>query len=78
MKRFCESLREHAMKIINFKKKKNEVINKRAAGIIWKMQKSVIFVKKNLKINMWKIKDFVKLEIIVITKGNIEVLPLHI
>ena len=66
------------MKIINFKKKKNEVINKRAAGIIWKMQKSVIFVKKNLKINMWKIKDFVKLEIIVITKGNIEVLPLHI
>ena len=34
MKRFCESLREHAMKIINFKKKKNEVINKRAAGII--------------------------------------------
>ena len=33
MKRFCESLREHAMKIINFKKKKNEVVNKRAAGI---------------------------------------------
>ena len=23
MKKFCESLREHAMKIINFKKKKN-------------------------------------------------------
>ena len=78
MKRFCESLREQAMKIINFKKKKIEVINKRAAGIIWKMQKSVIFVKKNLKINMWKIKDIVKLEIIVITQGNIEVLPLHI
>ena len=34
MKKFCEFLREHAMKIINFKKKKNEVINKRAAGII--------------------------------------------
>ena len=33
MKKFCESLREHAMKIIDFKKK-NEVINKRAAGII--------------------------------------------
>ena len=28
-KTFCESLREHAMKIINFKKK-NEVINIRA------------------------------------------------
>ena len=34
IKKFCESLREHAMKIINFKKKKNEVVNKRAAGII--------------------------------------------
>ena len=34
MKRFCESLRKHAMIIINFKKEKNEVINKRAVGII--------------------------------------------
>ena len=33
MKKFCESLREDAMKINNLKKKKNEVINKRAAGI---------------------------------------------
>ena len=29
-----------------------------------KMQKSVVFVKKNLKINMWKIKDIPKLETI--------------
>ena len=29
MKKFCESLREHTMKIINFKK--NKIINKRAA-----------------------------------------------
>ena len=36
MKKLCESLWKHVMKIINFKKKKNEVINKRAAGIIWK------------------------------------------
>ena len=35
MKKFCESLREHAIKIVNFKEK-NEFINKRAAGIIWK------------------------------------------
>ena len=28
MKNFCESLRDHAMKIINFKKKKKNVINK--------------------------------------------------
>ena len=32
MKEFCEFLTEHAMEIINFLK--NEVINKRAAGII--------------------------------------------
>ena len=34
MKRFCEFLKEHTMKIINFKKNKNQVINKRAAAII--------------------------------------------
>ena len=34
MKKFCESLREHPMKIINVKKNKNEVISKRAAEII--------------------------------------------
>ena len=38
MKKFCESFREHTMKIIRLKKKNNEVINKRAARIIrqWK------------------------------------------
>ena len=39
-----------------------------------KMPKSVIFVKKNLKINMWKIKSIRDLEIVVIIYGNIEVL----
>ena len=34
MKKFCEFLREHTVKIINFKMKKNEVINKRASGIV--------------------------------------------
>ena len=34
MKKSCEYLKEHAIKIINFKKKKNEVINERVAGII--------------------------------------------
>ena len=34
MKKFCESLREHAMKIINFIKKKKEIINKQTARII--------------------------------------------
>ena len=36
-----------------------------------KMQKSVIFVKKNLKINMSKIKN---LEIVAIIMENIEIL----
>ena len=39
-----------------------------------KMQKSVIFVKNNLKTNMRKIKIITKLKIIVIIQGNIEVL----
>ena len=34
MKKFCESLKEHAMKIIDPIMKKNELVNKRAAGII--------------------------------------------
>ena len=38
------------------------------------MQKFVIFVKENLKINMLKIKIIVKLGTNVVIKGNIEVL----
>ena len=34
-----------------------------------KMQKFVIFAKKNLKINIWKIKNIKKLEITAIVKG---------
>ena len=34
MKKFCEFLRKHAMETINFKKKRNEVIYKRAVEII--------------------------------------------
>ena len=34
MKTFCESLREQAIEIIDFKKKKNVSIDKRAVGII--------------------------------------------
>ena len=35
MKKFCDSIKEHAMKIINFKEK-SRIINKRAAEIIRK------------------------------------------
>ena len=44
MEKFCEFLREHAMKIGNFKKEKNEV---------WESYENAkIFLKKNLKINI--------------------------
>ena len=39
-----------------------------------RIQKSVIFVNKNLKKNIWKIKHIVKPEIIFIIHGNIKVL----
>ena len=38
MKKSTEFLREHAIKIINFKKIKNEVMNKTAARIICKFK----------------------------------------
>ena len=48
MKKFCESLREHAMKIVNFKKKKMKLLKKEQRNHM-KIQKFVIFVKKNWK-----------------------------
>ena len=39
-----------------------------------KMQKSVMFVNKSLKINIWKTKNILQLEIIVIIWENIEVM----
>ena len=38
MKNVSQSLREHAVNIINFKKERNEVNNKMAAWIIWKFK----------------------------------------
>ena len=73
IKKFCESLRKHTMKIINFKKKKKWSYWQKSSRNPMKMQKSVIFVRKNLKINRWKLKNITKLMIIVIIQGNIEV-----
>ena len=33
MKKFCKDLREHAMKIINYEKKKNDTINNKRKNI---------------------------------------------
>ena len=60
MKTFCESLREHAIKII--------------LAQFQQMSKYSIFVKKRLKINMLKLKNIVKLEVIVYTQAKLEVL----
>ena len=38
MKNVSQSLREHVVNKINFKKERNEVNNKIAAGIIWKFK----------------------------------------
>ena len=43
MKKFCESLRDHAMKIIILK---NEVIIKKAEGIIWKCKNLLYLLEK--------------------------------
>ena len=67
MKKFCEFVREHAMKIINFEKKKMKLLTKEHQ----KSYENVLFVKKDLKINISKIKNIIKLEIIVIIQGNI-------
>ena len=49
MKKFCEYVRERAMKIVNFKKNKNEIVNKREEQQeSYENTKSVIIVEKNL------------------------------
>ena len=56
MKKFCESLREHAMKIIDFKKKKT--ISKIAAGIKWKY---FYICKEKLKKKIFERQKYCKL-----------------
>ena len=69
MKKFCQSLRKHEMKIITDKLNRQSYweMNSRT-----RIQKSAIFVKKKLTINMLLIKNIIKLETIVIIQGNIE------
>ena len=73
MKKFCKSLRENAMKMNNFKKKKNKVINKWATGIKSKT-KIYSISKENVENKYLKDKNIVKLEIIAIIQRNIQVL----
>ena len=68
-KTLSQFLNEHAMKIINFKKKK-KVINESKNQI--KLKNLVKFVKKTLKTNIWAIKNMVTLVITAIIKKSIE------
>ena len=60
------------MEVINFKS--NRIAEQQSNRNRMKMQKSIIFVKKSLKIKMLKIKNNVKLGTIVIMQVNIDVL----
>ena len=73
LKKFCEYLGEHAIKIIRFKKKKNEITNKIATRIIRKCTICYICQEK-FEINYLKDRKCCDLEIIVIIQLNIEVL----
>ena len=73
MKEFFESLRDDTIKINSFEKKKKKKMNRKNH---LKMQRCAIFGKKNVKIEMVKVKDIVKLEIIVFVQFTIEVLPI--
>ena len=59
--KFYQLFNEYPMKIVN---SRNHM----------KIQKSFTFVKKKFKINIRKIKNIIKLEIIIIIQGNIGVL----
>ena len=73
MKTFCELLTEHAMKIINFKKRKMKILTK-------EQQKSyengkICYISKEKFENKYsKENNIVKLEIIFIIQGNIKLL----
>ena len=55
MKIFCEPLTEHTIKMIKFKKKKMKLLtNKQQES--YENAKNAISVKKNLKINMLKMR----------------------
>ena len=69
LKKFCESLREHRILILKIK---NCFYEQKSSRNHMNIQNSFVFVKKSLKIDMWKIKNIFKLEIIVIIQKNKE------
>ena len=72
MKNFCTDLREHATKIINYEKK--EMIPLRKEEKRAHLTSRRCYICKKSLVMMTTIKNIIKLEIIVIILGNIEVL----
>ena len=71
MKKFCESLRKHTMKIINFKQKKMISLTTNSRNRM-KRQKSTTLAKESANINNTPmIKRIVELEIIAITQARV-------
>ena len=73
MKNFCEFLREHAMKIINFKKKKMKLLTKEQQKS-YENAKIFYICKEKFENKYLKIRNIIKSEIIVIIQEYIEVL----
>ena len=65
MKKFLEFLREQEMKTIIFKKEKRKLLTKEQQKS-YDNGKICYICKGNLKINVWKINNILKIEIIVI------------
>ena len=72
VKKFCESLREHAMKIINLKKKKMKLLTKEQWES-YENAKICNICKEKFENKYLKEKNIVKLEMIVTIQGNLEV-----
>ena len=70
MKKFCDSLREHASNIIDFEKKKMLPSTKNELNHI-KMQKYAIFAEEKSLKSLLKIKIIEKSEIVVTIEINI-------
>ena len=74
MKKFCASLTEQAMKISNSKKKKNMKLLTKQQLEQYENAKICIIFKEKFEI-IRKIKNIVKLEVIVIMQGKVKLLP---
>ena len=60
MIKFCEFLRQHAMRKVNFKKEKMKLLTNEQQ-VSYNNSKICHICREKLKINIWKIKNIVKI-----------------